>query len=172
MREGRAILSCAGRQPCFSRSLRQPIFTSITPALSFNARSIHYDAHHIVGNKGARSGSARSNVTIVVNCSVSLHSPLRSPHRNCQNASIHAVKHCGDVRRARKPTPGRGQLYRESCWPTTSTASQSHLSPGFSCADHTSRLPSGRLKKALKEAPWHTRQKNWWQVFCSWFVPH
>jgi len=39
-------------------NLLQPIFTSITPALSFNARSIHYDAHHIVGNKGVRSGSA------------------------------------------------------------------------------------------------------------------
>ena len=35
----------------------------------------HLDACHAAGNKSAGSGPARSNVTILVNCSVSLHSP-------------------------------------------------------------------------------------------------
>ena len=97
MREGRAILSCAGHQPA-SGIYASTNLASANPALSFHADH-HRDACHIIGNKGARSGSARSNVTIVVNRSVSLRSPRQTSHRDHQNASIHAVKpYCGTQR--------------------------------------------------------------------------
>ena len=49
--------------------------------------------------------------------------------------------------RARKPS-GTAALFRSDVtWPATSTASESHLPLAFNCADHTSRLPSGRKTK-------------------------
>src|SRR6266853_4045356 len=53
---------------------------------------VHRDACHVAGNKGAGSGPARSNVTILVNRSVSLHSFRRASQCDRKNASIHAVK--------------------------------------------------------------------------------
>jgi hypothetical protein len=80
-----------------SISLLWPSFVEL-PRLKF-----HRDACHIAGNKGAGSGPARSNVTILVNRPVSLHSSCQASHRDRKNASIHADKRNTGVPRARKP---------------------------------------------------------------------